>query len=100
MFVPNIHKLESKIIEQLQINMDQCFEHLHYIKQHQKQIEQAVQSIYLSDGQRTISKDVDQGLYDKFVNNAPSVVIEMERKKQSDAEAKIKALEEQLQKLS
>ena len=70
MFVPNIHKLESKITEQLQINMDQCLEHLHYIKQHQKQIEQAVQSIYLSDGQRTISKDVDQGLYDKFVNNA------------------------------
>ncbi|SVD87551.1 uncharacterized protein METZ01_LOCUS440405, partial [marine metagenome] len=37
---------------------------------------------------------------DKFVNNAPSTVIEMERKKQSDAEAKIKALKEQLEKLS
>lgn len=33
---------------------------------------------------------------EKFVKNAPEKVIEMERKKQADAEAKIKAIEEQL----
>lgn len=33
---------------------------------------------------------------DKFVNNAPEKVVEIERKKQADAEAKIKAIEEQM----
>lgn len=33
---------------------------------------------------------------EKFVNSAPEKVIEMERKKQADAEAKIKAIEQQL----
>ncbi len=36
---------------------------------------------------------------ERFVNNAPSKVIENEKKKQEDAEAKIKALEESLAKL-
>jgi len=36
---------------------------------------------------------------DRFVNNAPEKVVEMERKKQSDAEAKIKVIEEQLDSL-
>jgi valyl-tRNA synthetase len=34
---------------------------------------------------------------DRFVNNAPANVIEIERKKQSDAEAKIKILKEQIE---
>ncbi|MFN7014708.1 MAG: valine--tRNA ligase, partial [Bacteroidia bacterium] len=33
---------------------------------------------------------------EKFVNSAPEKVIEMERKKQADAEAKIKAIEKQI----
>ena len=33
---------------------------------------------------------------ERFVNNAPEQVIVIERKKQADAEAKIKAIEEQL----
>ena len=33
---------------------------------------------------------------ERFVNNAPEKVVEMERKKQSDAESKIKVIEEQL----
>ena len=33
---------------------------------------------------------------ERFVSNAPEQVIAMERKKQADAEAKIKVLEEQL----
>ncbi len=36
---------------------------------------------------------------EKFVNNAPEKVIEMERKKQSDAEAKIEILKDQIEKL-
>ena len=33
---------------------------------------------------------------ERFVNNAPAQVVEMERKKQSDAESKIKSLEESI----
>ncbi|NVJ87373.1 MAG: valine--tRNA ligase [Algoriphagus sp.] len=36
---------------------------------------------------------------ERFVNNAPAQVVEMEKKKQADAEAKIKALEDSLAKL-
>ena len=70
MFVPNVRKLEPKIIDQLQIDMDKCFGHLNYIQQRQKEIEKVVQSIYIDDSERILSKDVDQGLYDKFVDNA------------------------------
>jgi valyl-tRNA synthetase len=34
---------------------------------------------------------------EKFVNNAPAQVVEMERKKQADAQARIKVIQEQLQ---
>ena len=36
---------------------------------------------------------------ERFVSNAPAQVVEMEKKKQSDAEAKIKTLEESLKNL-
>ncbi len=36
---------------------------------------------------------------ERFVNNAPAKVVEMEKKKQADAEAKIKVIEEQLKAL-
>ena len=36
---------------------------------------------------------------ERFVNNAPEQVIANERKKQTDAEAKIKTIEEQLSSL-
>jgi len=37
---------------------------------------------------------------ERFVNNAPEKVVAMERKKQSDAEARIKVIEEQIQSLN
>jgi valyl-tRNA synthetase len=36
---------------------------------------------------------------ERFVQNAPPAVIEMERKKQSDAESRIKSLEERIREL-
>ncbi len=50
--------------------------------------------------QRGFMASVDKKLSnEKFVNSAPPQVIEMERKKKADAEAKIKALEESLARL-
>ena len=50
--------------------------------------------------QRGFLKSVDKKLSnEKFVNGAPEKVVEMEKKKKADAEAKIKALEESLAKL-
>ena len=46
MFVPNVYKLEPKIIEQLQIDMDKCMKHLTYIKNNQLHIEEKIKSIY------------------------------------------------------
>ena len=37
---------------------------------------------------------------EKFVNSAPEKVVEAERKKQADAEAKIEAIENQLKAIS
>ncbi len=44
---------------------------------------------FLSSVQKKLSND-------RFVNNAPAIVVEKERQKQADAEARIKVLEEQL----
>lgn len=50
--------------------------------------------------QRGFMASVDKKLAnEKFVNSAPPQVLEMERKKKSDAESKIKALEENLTRL-
>ena len=50
--------------------------------------------------QRGFMISVDKKLSnEKFVSSAPPKVIEMERKKKADAEAKIKALEESLARL-
>ena len=50
--------------------------------------------------QRGFMESVDKKLSnEKFVSSAPQKVIEMERKKKADAEAKIKSLEESLARL-
>jgi exodeoxyribonuclease-1 len=70
MFVPNVNKLDQKIIEQLQIDMNLCFKHLDFIQNHQNKIQEAVRAVYLSEGEKQPSKDADQALYDKFIDNA------------------------------
>ena len=69
MFVANVYKIEPKIIEQLQIDMDKCMSHLTYINNNQKNIEKKIQSIYKKDSDREPTIDVDQSLYDNFISN-------------------------------
>ena len=69
MFVPNVFKLEPKIVEQLQINMDQCMQHLAFIKDNQIAITKVVQDLYRNDQERVATVDVDQSLYDGFIDN-------------------------------
>ena len=69
MFVPNVYKLEPKIIEQLHIDMDKCMTHLTYINNNQLHIEEKIQSIYKKDSDRKPNIDVDQSLYDNFISN-------------------------------
>jgi Exodeoxyribonuclease I subunit C (EC 3.1.11.1) len=70
MFVPNVYKLETKIVEQLQIDMDTCMQRLAFIKDNQTSINKAVQNLYKSDYKREPNTDVDQALYDGFMDNA------------------------------
>ncbi|RUM78197.1 MAG: exodeoxyribonuclease I [Candidatus Thioglobus sp.] len=69
MFVPNVYKLESKIIEQLQIDMETCLRRLSFIKDNQKAIGKIVQDLYKNDQERIKTTDVDQTLYDGFMDN-------------------------------
>jgi len=70
MFVPNIYKLKPKIIEQLQIDMPSCLERLEFIKKNQSEITKSIQNIYRQDSSKNPSRDVDQSLYDNFIDNA------------------------------
>ena len=69
MFVPNVYKLEPKIIEQLQIDMETCLGRLSFIKDNQKAIGKIVQDLYKNDQERIKTTDVDQTLYDGFMDN-------------------------------
>ena len=69
MFVPNVYKLEPKIIEQLQIDMETCLDRLSFIKDNQKAIGKIVQDLYKNDQERIKTTDVDQTLYDGFMDN-------------------------------
>ena len=70
MFVPNIHKLDPKLITQLQINWDQCMQHLAFIKDNYLAIEAVVQNLYRNEQDFEANGDVDQSLYGGFMDNA------------------------------
>ena len=74
MFVPNVYKLENKITEQLQIDIDKCMDNLSYIRDNQTQIKQKIKSIYTNDSERTPAMDVDQSLYDNFIDKADRLI--------------------------
>jgi exodeoxyribonuclease-1 len=65
-----VYKLEPKIIEQLQIDMETCLDRLSFIKDNQKTISKIVQDLYRNDQGRIKTTDVDQTLYDGFMDNA------------------------------
>ncbi len=69
MFVPNVNKIDPKIAQQLQIDMDQCQQHLAFINQHQQRITQVVQALYQNDEPLPKSADVDQALYEGFIDS-------------------------------
>ncbi|SMN15224.1 Exodeoxyribonuclease I [uncultured Candidatus Thioglobus sp.] len=70
MFVPNVYKLDPKVTEQLQINMESCLQRLNFIKDNQVAIGKVVQDLYRNDQDFTGNKDVDQSLYGGFMDNA------------------------------
>lgn len=70
MFVPNVYKLEPKIVEQLQIDMDTCMQHLNFIKDNQIAIEKVIQDLYRNDQDFSGNDDIDQSLYGGFMDNA------------------------------
>jgi exodeoxyribonuclease-1 len=70
MFIPNVYKLEPKIVEQLQIDMNACLQRLEFIKNNQNQIAKVAQDLYRNDQERAPTPDVDQSLYDGFMDNA------------------------------
>ena len=74
MFVPNVYKLENKITDQLQIDIDKCMDNLSYIRDNQTQIKMKIKSIYTNDSERTPALDVDQSLYDNFIDKADRLI--------------------------
>lgn len=70
MFVPNVYKLDPKIITQLQIDMDTFRQHLLFIQKNQQKINKIIQDIYRSSTEKPSAKDVDQSLYDGFMDDA------------------------------
>ena len=70
MFVPNVFKLEAKIVEQLQIDMHTCLQRLDFINNHQQVLSKVAQDLYRSEQKPAPSADTDQLLYDGFMDNA------------------------------
>ena len=70
MFVPNVYKLDPKVVAQLQIDMDTCMQRLSFIKDNQTAISKIAQDLYKNDQERTKTTDADQALYDGFMDNA------------------------------
>jgi exodeoxyribonuclease-1 len=90
MFVPNIYKLENKITEQLQIDIDKCMENLSYIRDNQTQITEKIKSIYTKDSERTPALDIDQSLYDNFIDKTDRLICNQIQNLNSDELKKFK----------
>ena len=90
MFVPNVYKLENKITEQLQIDIDKCMENLSYIKDNQTQITEKIKSIYTKDSERTPALDIDQSLYDNFIDKTDRLICNQIQNLNSDELKKFK----------
>jgi len=69
MFVPNVYKLDPKVVAQLQIDMDTCMQRLSFIKDNQTAISKIAQDLYKNDRDYADTKDVDQSLYGGFIDN-------------------------------
>jgi valyl-tRNA synthetase len=79
------------------VDTDECFVPMSGSIDAEKEIEELEKELNYQQGfLNTVNKKLAN---DKFVNNAPEKVVETERKKQQDAEAKIKALKEQIERL-
>ncbi len=76
MFVPNVYKLQPEIIQQLNLDMALCMQRLEFIQKHQIEISKIVQNLYRSDAPRAPAQDVDQSLYDGFIDNADKRICE------------------------
>ncbi|SMN14354.1 Exodeoxyribonuclease I [uncultured Candidatus Thioglobus sp.] len=76
MFVPNVYRLDPKIVEQLQIDMDTCLQRLAFIKNNQVTIGKIAQDLYRKNEQRPTNPDADQALYDGFMDNADRRIAE------------------------
>ena len=74
MFVPKVYKLDPAIVKQLGLDMDLCLQHLEFIKANQAQLSQVVAALYQEEGERTPSTDVDQSLYDGFIEPADRAI--------------------------
>ena len=90
MFVPNVYKLENKITEQLQIDIDKCMHNLSYIRDNQIQITEKIKSIYTKDSERTPALDVDQSLYDNFIDKTDRLICNQIQNLSSDELKKFK----------
>ena len=90
MFVPNVYKLENKITEQLQIDIDKCMDNLSYIRDNQTQITKKIKSIYTNDSERTPTIDIDQSLYDNFIDKTDRLICNQIQNLNSDELKKFK----------
>ena len=90
MFVPSVYKLENKITEQLQIDIDKCMDNLSYIRDNQTQITEKIKSIYTKDSKRTPALDIDQSLYDNFIDKADRLICNQIQNLSSDELKKFK----------
>ena len=90
MFVPNVYKLENKITEQLQIDIDKCMDNLSYIRDNQTQITEKIKSIYTKDSERTPALDIDQSLYDNFIDKTDRLICNQIQNLSSDELKKFK----------